>query len=254
MFSNFRPRDALKGIVLVFISYICTCMRHFRRKHFSGVTSRGLKWEHKSYKLERSISVSEKRPGEIHAHARNLESTPREGTAVNLQSSWCVPQIPRSLVYLALPFIAEVRGSSQPIVKLQLKKKHKWRFSRLSIKTSFLTNTFFLNTNLNFIQAFLFTDQRRSSLSSIYNDCYFWYPGFSYRFHSWRWWPHSGQGACSRLPLLLVWRTRPVRQYEASNLGEFESTCKYWKRPSCIVKAARPSDLRAGLEIRCAAC
>ena len=64
LFSQFRPRDVLQGICLLFLHKLCRvhmpCMHvhrtHIWEKQFSRVPSRGLKGN-KTYKLKRSIAI-----------------------------------------------------------------------------------------------------------------------------------------------------------------------------------------------------
>ena len=55
LLSKFRPRDVLQEIFLFFFSYTYAHRTIFEKKEFSGVPSRGLKWESKTYKLKCSI-------------------------------------------------------------------------------------------------------------------------------------------------------------------------------------------------------
>ena len=63
LFSQFRPRDVLQGICLLFLHKLCIHMlcinvhrTHIWEKQFSRVPSRGLKGN-KTYKLKRSIDI-----------------------------------------------------------------------------------------------------------------------------------------------------------------------------------------------------
>ena len=67
LFSHFRPSDVPKGIFFLFLHTLCIpyarAEDNIWKKLFPGVTSHGLKWENKTYKLKRSI-------GEVLGHLR----------------------------------------------------------------------------------------------------------------------------------------------------------------------------------------